>query len=75
MGHPESGVLDAPSDTVEYCGPYWQPRHLVRDLRRLNLFRHAEIHCIGLGEASESLLREIASVGLGKVRILGKGGE
>lgn len=51
--------------------PYRWGRVLVRDLRRLNLFRRVEIHCFGTGEADEHLLRQIAEVGAGTVRILG----
>lgn len=72
VGDPESGVQAPDSRTLEFCGPYWNPRFLIDDLERLNLFRHVEIHCIGLGEASRPLLQSIARVGLGQVRVFGR---
>jgi hypothetical protein len=32
----------------------------------MNLFRKAEIHCVGIGEANHDLLRRIADIGLGQ---------
>jgi hypothetical protein len=68
----ESGAAAPKTDNINYQGPYSQPDWLIMDIRRLNMFRQAEIHCIGLGkEANEGLLRRIADVGGGKVRMLG----
>ena len=39
--------------------------NLVEDVKRLNLFREVEIHCIGIGEANMGLLNQISRIGLG----------
>ncbi|MDJ0520845.1 MAG: hypothetical protein QNJ90_02090 [Planctomycetota bacterium] len=62
----------AKRERINFWCPYRWGANLVRDLRRLNLFRKVEIHCLGTGEADEKLLAEIAEIGLGSVRILGK---
>ena len=70
---PESGRTEPLSRRAElaYFCPYSYPVNLLRDLKRLNLFRKVEIHCLGTGEADKSLLKDIAAVGLGSVLILG----
>lgn len=55
-----------------YYGPYRQPYYLLRDIDRINLFRKAEIHCVGIGEVDVSLLVRIAWSGRGKVRMFAK---
>ncbi len=68
----ESGAAAPKTDNINYQGPYSQHDWLVLDIMRLNRFRHVEIHCVGMGkEANEGLLRRIADVGMGKVRMLG----
>jgi len=37
----------------------------------MNLFRHAEIHCVGIGEASMELLQDIAASASGTTRRIG----
>jgi hypothetical protein len=37
----------------------------------MNLFRHAEIHCVGIGEASMELLRDIAATAGGSTKQIG----
>ena len=36
------------------------------DLRRLNLFRRAELHCVGIGEANHQLPDAMAEIGHGQ---------
>ena len=58
-------------ESLEFWCPYRWGVNLLRDLRRLNLFRKVEIHCLGTGEADRALLDSIAEVGLGRVRVVG----
>lgn len=67
-GDPESGHQGNKAPTLNFYGPYIFPRHLLRDLVRLNMFRRAEIHCIGIGEANASLLEAMAKIGMGEFR-------
>ena len=53
-------------------GTYADPHLLLADLQRMNLFRKAEIHCVGIGVSTEDLLVPIARIGLGRVRIVGE---
>jgi hypothetical protein len=46
--------------------------NIVRSARRQNLFRHMEIHCIGMGSSPRSLLEDLAAVGGGEARFLGR---
>ena len=39
--------------------------------RSCNLFRHVEVHCIGLGEYDPRLLKAIAYAGTGRFRRIG----
>jgi len=73
VGDPEmGGGGDQNASTLHFAGPYRNNRHLLEDLQRMNLFRQVEIHCVGIGEAQQSYLRSLASVGLGRVRMIGK---
>lgn len=67
-GDPESGVQYQNVPTLIFQGPYARPpyEHLVSDVHRMNLFRKAEIHCVGIGEANHHLLKRIAELGLGQ---------
>jgi hypothetical protein len=67
-GDPETGAKYANVPTLIFQGPYARPPYdfLVADVRRMNLFRKAEIHCVGIGEANHDLLRQIATIGLGQ---------
>lgn len=67
-GDPEAGTQGAKSPTLNFYGPYVFVDHLVRDVIRMNLFRQAEIHCIGIGEANEQLLKLLAEIGGGEFR-------
>jgi hypothetical protein len=60
---------DQPRTT--YYGPYHDPTWLRRDFERMNAFRRIRVHCIGIGEASTSLLRALAEIGHGEVCIVG----
>lgn len=71
-GDPEMGRGGATPPQLFYFGPYQRPAHLVDDLRRLNLFRKVEIHCIGMGEARMPLLKQMATIGRGKARKIGE---
>jgi len=53
-------------------GPYAHDEWLVEDTRRMNAFRRIRLHCIGLGEANESLLSKLADIGRGECFIFGK---
>ena len=62
------------SSDVELEGPYAESGwYLQGDVRRMNLFRKVEIHCVGIGEANRWFLKQIAGMGLGTVRMVGKG--
>ncbi|MEZ5978117.1 MAG: hypothetical protein R3F34_07870 [Planctomycetota bacterium] len=65
IGDPESRVAQPDADQLHYFGPYVRREHLLDDLARLNLFRHVEIHCVGIGEADMRFLDDIAKLGLG----------
>lgn len=67
-GDPESGRRVRDHEKGHYYGPYALASWLRDDLRRLNLFRKVEIHCVGLGEHDPHLLRFIAGQGLGRTR-------
>lgn len=71
-GDPETGQKLPDQDIVNYYGPYAQADHLTRDLVRMNLFRKARIHCIGIGEADPQLLQQIAEIGGGQFRSISK---
>ncbi|MGE0144440.1 MAG: hypothetical protein AB7I19_12950 [Planctomycetota bacterium] len=66
-GDPETGVQYANVPRLIFQGPYARPPHdyLAQDIQRMNLFRKAEIHCVGIGEANHHLLERIAQVGKG----------
>lgn len=73
-GDPESRTKHPDQEVLNFPGPYgymYQSTYLPDDVRRLNLFRKAEIHCIGIGEASQSLLHAIAIQGKGVVKMVG----
>jgi hypothetical protein len=48
-----------------YQGPYADWNHLLEDVRRMNLFREVEIHCISIGDAQPGWLQRLAELGLG----------
>lgn len=81
----EAGVAAQRTPQLNYHGPYagfpnvtgrpspgqidcW----LIRDIRRMNAFRRIRLHCVGLGEANETLLESLAAIGNGQVFIVGK---
>jgi hypothetical protein len=73
-GDPETGK-DLPTGDypeLNFYGPYVDARHMLEDLIRMNLFRKAEIHCIGIGEAETDTLRAISNIGNGQLRLVGK---
>jgi len=67
VGDPETREPGGEGTIMYYRGPYGYPHmpHLLDDLVRLNLFRHVEIHCVGIGEADMGFLSQIARIGLG----------
>ena len=73
-GDPETGrsLPDPETDIRRYFGPYVHANHMLDDLRRMNLFRKCEINCIGIGEAEDETLKQIAAIGNGKVRLIGR---
>ena len=60
------------SPQVLYHGPYVDPAWILDDLRRMNAFRRIRLHCVGLGEANEDLLRRLAEIGRGEVFLVGR---
>lgn len=52
---------------LRYPGPYAMWNHLLEDVRRMNLFREVEIHCISIGETQQGWLQKLADIGLGQV--------
>lgn len=81
----EAGIKAAGTPKLNYSGPYsgfptvtgsGRPGRidcwLIRDVERMNAFRRIRLHCIGLGEANELLLKNLASLGNGEVFIVGK---
>jgi hypothetical protein len=74
VGDPEmGGGGDSNATQLDYAGPYANTRHLLEDVQRMNLFRQVEIHCIGIGEATQGFLSQISATGLGRVRMIGQG--
>ena len=71
-GDPEAGKIVGKADVLYYYGPYVHGHHMLDDIRRLNMFRKVEIHCVGIGEAEEGTLRAIAAIGRGKLRFVGR---
>lgn len=67
-GDPETGATSTDAKTATFYGPYAIASWLLDDVRRLNLFRHVEIHCVGLGEYDPRLLQAIARAGNGRFR-------
>ena len=76
-GDPETGRTFENVPTLLFQGPYARGglidgpvrvpyELLVRDVRRMNMFRRAEIHCVGIGEANHQLLESLADIGLGQ---------
>ncbi|MBL8750735.1 MAG: hypothetical protein JNK78_16365 [Planctomycetes bacterium] len=57
---------------IWYPGPYREDGWLIEDVRRMNAFRRIRMHCIGLGEANEGLLKRLAEVGHGEVFFFGQ---
>ena len=67
----ERGEEAASQPTVNYSGPFVfmgipQCPTLLADVRRMQAFRRIRIHCVGLGEANMTLLRELAAIGQGE---------
>ena len=70
-GDPESQTKQEGTPQLLFQGPFSTPDHLLPDIERLNLFRKAKIHCVGLGEANMHILRGLAMAGLGKAIWIG----
>ena len=68
----EYGEKATRTDNIVYHGPYDQTPWLDDDVRRMNMFRKVQIHCIGIGEADERLLRRIAADADGEVFFVGR---
>ncbi len=75
-GDPESNTKLPDQDRLRFPAPYgyrYESIYLPDDIRRINLFRKAEINCIGIGEVSAGLLSNIAKAALdGEVKMVGK---
>ena len=75
-GDQETGISTQKTEFLWFYGPYAEPPFddLVEEVRRLNLVRRAEIHCVGIGEANHDLMKRIANLGLGQaIRVRGEG--
>ena len=59
-------------ETLFYHGPFDQTRWLLEEVRRLNVFRKVQIHCVGIGDADVGLLRGIANATMGEVYLFGR---
>lgn len=81
----EAGIKSPGTPQLNYSGPYsgfpkitgsGRPGRvdcwLIRDVERMNAFRRIRVHCVGLGEANEVLLKNLADLGNGDVFIVGK---
>lgn len=73
-GDPEDRNKKGPDvPRLHYYGPYADPRFLVRDLARMNMFRRVEVHCVGIGEANTALLKQITDLCQGELRTIAGG--
>jgi len=66
----------ASTTDLNFQGPYGdrtfeQFDWVTDDVRRLNLFRQAEIHCVAIGDVDDTLLRGLADIGTGRFRRVG----
>ena len=75
----ETMVPVADQPTANFPGPYGHVpfpadnfNYLIDDVRRMNLLRQAEIHCVGIGEVDDALLQAIAEIGGGRFRRVGE---
>ncbi len=64
-------TAEARPGSARYYGPYRAVGNLLQDVRRMNLFRKAEIHTLAMGEADNDLMRRLADLGLGRYRSIG----
>lgn len=64
-------TAEAAPGSARFYGPYRNVGNLLRDVRRMNLFRKAEIHTVAMGEADNALMRRLAEIGLGQYRSIG----
>jgi hypothetical protein len=67
----EYGASAPRTPQIVYWGPYNRADWLVEDVVRMNSFRRIRIHCVGIGEASMSLLKQLAAIGHGEVYAVG----
>ncbi|HEX5135403.1 MAG TPA: hypothetical protein VFY93_00395 [Planctomycetota bacterium] len=72
-GDPESGARHQDSDNLIFQGPYARGYQIIDDVTRLNLFRKAEIHCVGMGGAEMNMLETLAAIGKGRAVDLTQG--
>ena len=65
----------AQMERMHYSGPYRRWELLLDDVRRMNLFREVELHCVAIGEVRMGFVEELAWIGMGKaVRVGDQGG-
>ncbi len=72
IGDPETHAPLARLPLIDCFGPYVEHHHLLNEVRRLNFFRGVEIHCVGTGEAPMGLLQQLANLGMGTAKQIGK---
>ena len=68
---------ESSAGSAMFNGPYIRTEFLLADVRRMNLFRKAEIHTVAMGDADGKLMRGLAEDGLGEYESVGvraKGG-
>ncbi|MEE9395035.1 MAG: vWA domain-containing protein [Planctomycetota bacterium] len=69
IGDPESRTPMETGTELHYCGPFRDWERLLDDAERMNLFRKAEIHCIGIGKGVQRKeLKRLADLGLGQTK-------
>ncbi len=71
LGDPESRQKMQAAPRVHYHGPFADWNYLLDDVRRMNLFRRVELHCIGIGDVQIGFLKMLADIGLGQTVQIG----
>ena len=69
---PEYNKATSRTPTLTYHGPYHRAAWIEEDMRRMNVFRKLQVHCIAIGEADISLLEALAEDSMGEVFVFRK---
>jgi len=70
-GSTSSSQTEGGMASSDHEGPYRDLVYFRRDLERLELFRWAQIHVVGLGECDETWAEALVEIGEGELRIVG----